>query len=380
MPAQEYTLESPPPIPPDATNPNTVTEEKPLNPFPKKALIALAIVGVLLVFFSGFFLRGAVDKPTTVVVPTSTPTPTSFVVTTPTPTPFSEVIGSTIQFLPRKQYFDDTYVAISKKEPHKTVILSVSRIEQERNYTQYMKVNYFNGKEWIRKTVTNSLTNSMVVSNPILREWRDATTIQQQNTSDIATVMLENQTVKITSPIMKDEISIQSLPGSTKFVYQGNGSIFVDDETESAHIFYARTYSFNASDLSFLGKPETLSSQWAVFWDAEGNFYHLDAVKTPNAQTAIQDRQIGIKQTLQKVITRTSSAAARTQNPGPQYIVTLNDPIQETIQYPLTNSVNKSDKKSYQWILGTGTGSLIRSQGRTVKGLGVYEFITQVTR
>jgi len=379
MPDSSYTLQPNPALTPVDEKKEAPTDS-PLNLFPKKFLIGLAIVGVLLVFFSGFFLRGAVDSPQPLTtVPTATPTPTPLVAITPTPTPFSEVIGSTIKFLPRKQYFDDTYIAISKSAPYKTAILSISRIEQERNYTQYLKVNYFNGKEWVRKTVTNTLSNSNVIANPLLRSWNDATIIEQNATKDIATLSLDSQNVVITSKRLQDEISVQSLPGSTKFIYQGTGTLTINKEAEQAYIFYARTYSFNASDLSFLSTPEILTSEWAIFWDENGTFYYLDALKTPNATSSIQDRQIGIRETLNQTITRTTTASGRATPPEPLFIVNLNDPIGESLRFPYTNAVNKSDKKSYQWYLGSGEGSLVQSQGKTAKGIGVFEYITQVT-
>lgn len=363
-----------PPSPIDAP------DEKPINPFPKKILIAFGVLGVILIFFSGFFIRGAFERPEVKIVPTNTPTPTKLVITTPTPTPFSEVVGSTVQFLPRKQYFDDTYVLISKNKPYRTVIISVSRIEQEKNYLQFVKINYFNGKDWVRKTVSNSLTNSNVVVNPILRKFNDATTIQQNRPVEILELMLDKESVIAQTFTLNNEISVQSLPGSTKFIYQGNATLLINDEPEQAYIFYARTYSFNASDLAFLSKPESLKAEWAVFWDKDGIFYHLDTVHVPDAKTAIQNRQIGIKETVQRAITRTTRASGTSQLPGPQFIVTLGDPIAESIRYPFTNAINKSDNKSYQWLQGTGEATLVKERGSTISGVGVFEYIAQVTR
>ena len=377
MTAQEYVL-APTPAPPA---PPPVEEQK-ANPFPKKILIAFGVVGVLLVFFSGFFIRGAVQQPAQVaVIPTPTPTlvPPSITVT---PTPFSEVPIETIQFLPRKQYFEDTYVAVTKSAPYQTVILSVSRIEQQRDYVQFMKINYYNGKEWIRRTITNTnrLPNATVSMNLILKKWKDATTLGLQSKEDIVQLLIDDQTLLINSQTLRNEISVQSVPGATKFIYQGTGTLQIDDDPLEAYVFYARSYSFNASDLAFLTDPASLTSQWAVFWDTEGAFYHLDRVNAPNPSSEIQNRTIGIRETIPQTVTKTENVSAQKEmvKDVQIYKIDFQQPIREKLQMSFANAVNKSDKRSYEWFLGSGNGVSVKSAGRSVNGVGVFEFIQAV--
>lgn len=353
--------------------------EPPKAPPPKNVLIGAGIVGVLVLVSLGFLL-GWMTKPSSVVVP-PTPTPTLAQVksVSPTPTPFSEQPSATIDFLPGKQYFDDTFAVIEKDAPHRTLILSVSRIEQQRNYVEYIRANYYTGQNWDRTSLTTTQPNSDIATNTLLKEWNDPAKQQSIADQNIATVTLQNEEVSFASNSLQDELSIQSQPGSTKFAYQGPGTIIINGDKNDAYVYRARTYSFNASDLAFLTKPETLTSDWMVFWDNEGNFYNLDSRQTQNTNSPIQQLNVGIREDSNHNILKSvqvDGSIGQVQNLQ-AYIANFSDPINERVELFINNAINKADKKSYLWVVDAGEGHSVRKEGRLVKGVGIVEFIKE---
>lgn len=369
-----------------------VLQQKPLPPVPdevetkkiSRPLLIGGIVGAfLIVFVLGLLLgRTPQDKKPSQIVPASPTTfPTEIVEenTSLTPTPVSEI--PLVQFLPNKQYFDDTYVAIQRDAPHAAIVLSTSRVEQQQNFVEYTKVNYFDGQAWNRKTVTTTVPSSDIKTNSLLRSWTNASEIDQNQSSPppLAEVQLPTGSITFTSTNLQNEISLQSLPGSTKFIYQGLGSITIKGDTTPAYVFYSRTYSFNAVDLAFLAHPENLTSNWFLFWDKENTFYYLDNHNVPGSTNPIQNFQIGVRETFDHSIVRTPEVNAGFQkdNQLSYYEATFNTPVNERVLLPEQNVINKADTKAYQWIMELGEGKVIKREGRTVLGVGLVEYIRQ---
>ena len=310
-------------------------------------------------------------KPSQVVSisPTTAPSETVDGESSLTPTPVSEVPH--VQFLPNKQYFDDTYVAIQQDSPHAAIVVSTSRVEQQQNFVEYTKVNYFDGQLWNRKTVTTTIPSSDIKTNSLLRSWTNGLNVKQSQYSlPLAKVQLPTGPITFTSANLQNEISLQSLPGSTKFIYQGLGTITIKDDTTPAYVFYSRTYSFNAIDLAFLAHPENLTSNWFLFWDKENTFYYLDNHSVPGSENPIQNFQIGVRESFDHSVVRTPEVNTSFQkdNQLSSYEATFNTPVNERVLLPEQNVVNKANSKAYQWIMGLGEGKVIKREGRSVSG------------
>lgn len=370
--AVTYELQNPE-VPEPPKEPEPIVKAPPT----KNVLIGAGVVAAVILFSLGVLL-GRATKPSTVVVPpTPTPTLAQVKAVSPTPTPFSEQPAATIDFLPGKQYFDDTFAVIEKAAPHRTLLISISRIEQQRNYVEYIRANYYTGQSWDRTSLTTTQPNSDIITNTLLKEWNDPSSQQFYGDKNIATVTLQNEEVSFTSKSLQDELSVQSQPGSTKFAYQGPGTIIINGDKNDAYVYRSRTYSFNASDLSFLTKPETFSSDWLVFWDNEGNFYNLDSRKTQNNTSPIQQLNVGIREdSNHNIVKSTQSNVSINQEHNVQtYTVYFSDPINERVELFIANAINKADKKSYLWVINSGEGDAVRKEGRIVKGIGILEFI-----
>lgn len=365
---EQYTLqEAPKPAPPP---------EPAQNKRNTYFIIAGVVIGFICIFALGLVLgRGGSSKTQEVAV---TPTPTSPPLTseiTPFPSNFQEI--PLVNFLPNKQYLDDTYVVISQEKPYQTLILSVARIEQTRDFTQYTKINYFDGTSWDRKSTTAIIKTSDIVSNPLLRSWTPPV-INKSSSAPLAKLSLPKYDVSFNSPDLKNEISVQSNPGSTKFIYQGKGTFTINDDTFPAYVFYSRTYSYNAVELDYLTKPDQILSDWLVFWDKEGTFYYADDHKAPLGTSGIPQFAIGVIQQGNSVIrTPSQSANVDTNNSVKTYHSSFDLDRDEAVFIPITNPLNKSNKKSYSWTTASGEGISVKAEGRKVNGLGVFEYIRQ---
>jgi len=365
---EEYTLQEPPKVEP-ASEPI----KKNINTY---FILAGVGIGFICIFALGLVLGGGGNSKT--ANETVTPTPTSPPLTseiTPFPSDFQEV--PLVSFLPNKQYLDDTYVVISQEKPYQTLILSVARIEQQRNFTQYTKINYFDGISWDRKSTTAIIKTSDIVTNPLLRSWTPAT-IRTSNPSSLARLALPKSDVSFTSQELKNEVSVQSKPGSTKFIYQGKGTFTINDDTFPSYVFYSRTYSYNAVELDYLTKPDQILSNWLVFWDKEGTFYYIDDHKAQLGVNNIPSFAIGVKEQGNSIIrTPSESSGVDTNNSIRTYHVNLGLDRDEAVFLPLLNPLNKSNKKTYTWVTSSGEGISVKAEGRKVSGLGVVEYITQ---
>lgn len=366
---EQYSLQEPPKV-------------EPLNQ-PEKGnknryfIAAGVIIGFACIFALGLVLgRSRPNIAQTAAPPSPTPTPKSARNITPFPSDFQEI--PLINFLPNKKYFDDTYAVITKEKPYQTLILSVSRIEQQHNFTQYIKVNYFDGKVWDRKSTTSITNSSNVATNTLLRSWISPLTLSNNSSSILASLTLPQTDISFKSSRLINEISVQSVPESTKFIYQGTGMVTINDEIQPAYIFYSRTYSYNASDLNYLTKPDQTLSNWLLFWDKGGSFYYLDDHIVPSASDEVSQFKIGIALNQNTVLRTTQeSVDISSSNSVTTYSATFNFSRDTKIFIPLTNSINKSDKRTYSWITSSGEGTIATPEGKKIDGVGIVEYIRQ---
>lgn len=363
------------------------TQQAPLPEQHKHPTRYLVMVGIIIVFVTlllGILLGFIFAKPKTATNNTGEPTPSPSVVVQQStgnklsPTPVPETIPLT--FLPGKQYFDDTYIVVETKAPHKALLLSVSRLEQQQGFSEFTKVNYFNGDSWERYTLSTTTQSGNVTLNSLLRLWNDVESLRNDPTTLLASVQAQKKVVSFSAPDLSDEISVQSLPGSTKFIYQGKGVLHVDSDIFDAQVLRSKTYSFNASDLSFLANPESLTSNFLVTWDTEGTFYYADSHNTPNASNKIQNFQLGVLEEYNKKVTKSLQVSSGVSNneSGKQYQATLQDPLNTRITIPMNQTVEKSPSQTYSWIIGVGDAQVVKSEGRIVGGYGLFEFIQQL--
>jgi hypothetical protein len=381
---EKYSLATPPqtaapvPAPPAGGNGTEipVTPPSPLKKYKKFFIIGGIAAGILLLLLIVLLVSaGSGRKQNETAVPTGNPTITPVEIV---PSPTFGALDSTIQYLPEKQYFDDSVAVITKTAPHHVLFISAARSELERNYAQYTKVNYFNGTQWIRENVTTAIPRSDIINNPLLKQWSLSTTVSTSTQdSNKVTVMIDDTNLTYTVRKISADISTKSYPGYTKFTYFGEGTLKTADDELDAYIMYTQTYAINAFDLSFLSTPEKLENDWMVFWDEQGNTYHADILSSEQKNKPFQNYASGVVVLPNGSAVKTNQASVRASGLDKQYTVQLGGAIPSQLSLTFTNPLNKATNKSYIWQTGIISGELKSTDSKIppVKGIGLMEMI-----
>lgn len=355
-------------IQPNIQNKNSV--------LPKVFLLIFLIIGFIIAFTSGYFLRTVLSSEEEIPkekqpLPTTLPNDTGVMPNTP------EIAQDTTKFLPGKFYFDDTLIAITKDTPHQTIAASVRRIEQNGSYSQKTGVSYFNGDKWTRLQDSKNTPNPTIVSNSLITRWitnLDPSRVLKE--SDEGEFTVNKTKIAFSTGELQNEISVRSLPGYTKFLSVGNGTLTIDGQTYEAYILYTRIYSLNASDIQFYNEPLGLTTDWLAFWDTEGNFYHADATQVNKPTPIYQTHQLGILELINGAVLKTFQLSINrdAQKPPVKYTITLGIPLSSTLTLNRINAINKAPNNAYTWFMGNVEGSVIRD-GETLRGVGLIEYI-----
>jgi len=344
----------------------------PVKKYAKVLLIGGVVIGLLVTFLLGMLIGSAGKKAEPKTGPETLPTR----VPTVTPIDSSAAAQSGVQYLPGKQYYDDSVAIITKTEPYRAVLLSISRFEQTKAYTQLTKVNYFDGTSWLRENVSTAIPSSPIVSNPLIRTWSlkttDTNNLRNDNKLDIT---IENKPVTFLLEKISTDVSTQAYQGYSKFNYFGEGTLKTAGDEQEAYIFYTQTFAASASDVSFLGTPEKLESDWLVFWDDQGNAYHLDKLASDVPNKPLQNYQIGVilyanGQTLK--VTR--GDIRKNSQQANQYSISLPTNPQTLLNVIISYPLNKATENAYSWQLGILTGK-VGDVNSTINGVGLLETI-----
>jgi hypothetical protein len=348
----------------------------------KYVILGILILGFIVTFASGYFLSQVLSAEQPVSPPgTNYPSPTRipFIRTTPVPIDNGQQVQQdTTKFLPGKFYFEDTILVVTKDKPQINLIASINRLEQEKNYSQGTRVSYFDGSSWVRKGVNNTTADSTIVSNSLIKSWNiviDPSRVLRETVKGEVTI--NDTPITFKTDILRNEISMRSLPGYTKFMSSGTGQLTLNGKAHEMYVLYTRIYSLNAADIQFYNQPLGLTTDWIAFWDANGNFYHVDTTAVEKVTPIYQSHQVGIQEDSNGSVIKTFSVSVGrdTSNPPSNYTVIMNNPINDTVTFKRTNSLNKSPNASYSWFMSSIEGSVQRADGQTLPGIGVAEYI-----
>ncbi len=344
-------------------------------------IISIVLIGFVTTFLSGFFLSHLLSSEPT--LPPSQPTPTGRIPyvkeTTPYPTSNNpQTAQDTTKFLPGKYYFEDDVIIITKDQPHQKLIATVSRAEQEKDYTQNTRVSYFDGTSWTRQKANRTASDSTIISNNLVKSWKltvDPSRVLKQTVQGEITI--NNSLFSFSSEVLQNEIGMRSLPGYTKFMSNGTGTVTINGGAHSAYILYTRIYSLNASDIQFYSQPLGVTTDWIAFWDTAGNFYHVDTTSVEKKTPIYESHQIGIRETTDGSVTKTfgTTVTRDAKNPPSEYSVSLLAPIGETLQFTRIDGIDKAPGSSYTWYMGSIEGTVTTASGEKRNGIGLVEYI-----
>lgn len=351
-PNQETTGINPPAAPTPPSSTGTPLPKK----FSKKLLIIIGGAVLLLILMSiSLILMTPKKKP----VPIPTPTPTIRPTKTPTPTPtkVAEQIP-VMQYLPGKQYYNDTVYIITKDNPHRVITVSATRADQGSNYLQATNATYFDGSSWSTDSLTTVTDSSAVSSNTMIRNWSSNINAASKDTSDISlSFSINGVPMLLSKQTIQDEINLLSLPEYTKFASQGTGDIHIGNTTHPAMYVYTRAYSVNAANLAFLSNPSDLSTEWMAMWDEQGKFYLADTLYKKNAKTGYQNYKVGIVQDAKGNIIKTSKITyGPTVTDQGRFILNLDANYFDVVYLTSYNYAKQGD--SYTATIGPADGNV----------------------
>ncbi len=358
----------------DEFNSTTVINTNKSNNFSKALLMIILIVGFITTFASGYFLaRMLTSEEYNDTGKTTNTHPT------PEPTIYnSQEEQSTTKFLPGKHYFDDTIILITKDKPQINLIASVTRVEQEENYTQATRVSYYDGNSWARKSDSQKTQNTAIVSNSLVKSWNtiiDPSRVLKQTAQGEITI--NNTSLSFSTGDLQNEIGMRSLPGYTKFMSNGTGTITIDGVMRQVNVLYTRIYSLNAAEIQTYNQSLGLATDWVAFWDIQGNFYHIDSTTVDKPTSIYKSHQIGIMEDANGAVTKTFNVTVSrdSENPPVHYIASLNSPIGMVLEFNRINAINKAPNGSFTWYMGNLEGTVQKTNGEKINGIGLIEYI-----
>lgn len=348
----------------------------------KIAIFIFVILGFITTFVSGYYVSRLLSTEKNVTTGDST-TKTGNIpyIKDVTPYPTSnnpQVEQDTTKFLPGKHYFDDTIIVVTKDKPQINLVATVTRAEQDNNYAQSTRVSYYDGKDWTRQLDSKSTQDSAIVSNKLVKSWStiiDPSRVLKQTAQGEITI--NNSSVVFSTGTLQNEIGIRSLPGYTKFLSNGAGTLTVNGVAHPAYILYTRIYSLNAAEIQFYNQPFGVTTDYIAFWDTQGNFYHVDATSVDKPTPTYQTHQLGIMEDVNGAVEKTFSVTVNrnSKNPPAQYTVSLNNPIGATLNFNRVNEINKAPNGSFTWYMGNIEGTVKRPNGESLSGIGLVEYI-----
>lgn len=302
----------------------------------------------------------------------------------PTPTAAPVVISGTLQpsaiptmgtgtaFIPGKQYIDDTLIAIAKTSAAQTIVASVSRNQKETNYYQSIRVSYFDGADWKRKVEGLYTSSSAITTNAVIPAWNieyDSSRVLKQ--SVVSTFSVDTKTIRVSTGTLRNEAPMRSLPGYTKFVSRGEGTIEVDGSTYPAYIMYSRIYSSNSPELLAYGENMGVTTDWVVYFDTDGTMYHVDKTDVRNPSPLYQSHSIAFSSSPTGVVSTTFDVnVTRSAEHVPlQYAIQLGAPVNTQLRFSRLNLVDKASDANTIWVMGQIKGE----NG----GVGLVEYIKE---
>jgi len=342
----------------------TKTDSPPKRLGLKLLLIFVLILGFVTSFIAGFGMSSLIKQSVPSVA--ETPTPSIIPVVQKPPT-----------LQAGNHYFDDTIILVTKDAPRVNLIASVTRKEQGDNFLENTRVSYFNGSSWVREMNAQTISDATIVGNALIGKWNitfDPSRVLKQDVQ--GTIQIKNNQLDFSTGTLQNEMVIRSLPGYTKFMSEGSGTIKINGEARSVYVLYTRIYSQNADDIQTYSTSLGLTTHWVAFWDANGNFYHIDTTSVDKPTQIYQTHQLAVAKDVDGRIAKVFQTIVHhdQQSPPISYDISLPSPIGEQLNVSRVNGINKAPNGSYVWYMGNIEGTIDGREGKRT-GIGLVEYI-----
>lgn len=335
-------------------------------------IVILLLVSLSASFLAGWWLKSMIEGGlNNGNLPATTPIPS-------TEAPVEETEQSGTKFVAGLKYFEDGFYMQVRDENQTTLVASIGRYEQQDgSYLQQDRVSLISTKQATRKINSTKTRSSAIVSDKFIRSWTtkyDESRVLKE-TSQMHLVF-DTYDFQIETGILANDMAIRSLPGYTKFFSPGNAEVTLSGKTYEGKIVYYRTYSQNQSDLLVYANHLGITTDLLVFWDERGRTYVMDTTEVdkpveiyhPHKIAFMSDGTGRLWRTFEVGVTRDS-----VQLPG-NYVISMGEPISAVFKVARGEFVNKMPDGSYQWYLGSATGS-VNIDGVETSGRGIVEYI-----
>ena len=345
-------------------------------PFTSKQRYLYLFIGIIslgIPFVAGFALAKLLMPETTDSVVTSKPTPTVSETTQTIDTDTYSVYPSFYQ--KSLSYFDDTVVVVTKNSPRKALILTAARKENSPNtFSQNTRVSYFDGDVWTRQTESVTNTEGEISPTSINPQWDILvhSSLLLKEKSHISLSLTDS--LELTTSELENEIVLRSFPWDTKFMSTGEGKLSINGRSEDVHIAYIRRYSQNTQGLQFYDSSLKSATDWLIYWDTEGNLYHIDLTSVQNPNDKYQSHTLITKVDSKKRVTRSFEGnVVRNSDQDPtHYAFTLGNPINEQLSIDRINVYDKAKGSATTDVIGLVTGIL---NNNSTSGYGFIQYL-----
>jgi hypothetical protein len=119
-----------------------------------------------------------------------------------------------------------------------------------------------------------------------------------------------------------------------------------------------------------------LTTYWAAFWDADGNFYHIDNTNVGRPSELYKTHNIGVAELADGSIQKTFSVyvSSNSSIPPSEYNISIPVPGRPTMVLQEIKSLDKSPKGT-SWFMSLVKGEMIDQKGNRIPGIGLAEFV-----
>ncbi len=352
---------------------NKISGESIERPTNKKYIfigIILFFLSIISTFVGGLYFGKLISinnqsfKP--IISPTSIPKPITI---TQTNSFIEEKPENNSLYIKNKQYFEDTLIAITNSTPNKIIVATITRQEVDSGSNQNTRVSYFDGKNWIRKTTYKHYDTAAIYTNNIINKWNiniDESRVLKQNV--VGTIKIDNNIIDFDTKTITNNITIRSLPGYTKFMSTSEGDLIINGVFYPSKILYTRIYSNNSKEIQFYDTPLGLTTYWLVFWDENGNFYHVDSTYVNNPTDIYKTHQLGVVVKNDGSVTKTFEVKVDIDNNKMPHLynIELGSPLNKIINFIANDYINKAPNNSYNWYMSSGIGEVNNLKGEYI--------------
>lgn len=278
-----------------------------------------------------------------------------------------------------KAYYNDTIFLITKSRPRMVLVATASRTQNKNDtYTQNTRISFFNGSDWIRKTLNENYETSNIYPNEIIQSWQieiDDTKVLKQNVT--GNIRIADIDIKFATDTLLNEMTMRSLPEYTKFQSESDANVNINGNYYKANVFYTRIYSNDQTEVLIYDRNVKFTTHWIAFWDTNGNFYHIDDTQVFSDTPGYTSHSIGYEKLSDGTIKQTFSLIPESEKDNPSTLtVIMGNNIDKTIIFNILNDFEKYPGIGYEWSMGYGEGTITDSLGNETSGYGISEYIT----